>query len=258
MMDCKQTRQWLPAHVDRQLGLRESVDIERHLHECQACHSEYDEQAMVSAALRQHATRHELPGHLEQRIRAVLPREATPAARPGWRRWGWGNMGAALATAFAVIWSVGLLIALPTTDDRLADEIVASHVRSLMSNRLTDVVSSDRHTVKPWFNGKLSFSPMVADFAEQGFPLLGGRLDYVNKRPVAALVYQHSKHPINLYVCPTPERSDAPVRTVSRQGYHLVHWTSQSMTYWVVSDLDTRELESLVQDLQVRSAQSRG
>ena len=124
----------------------------------------------------------------------------------------------------------------------MADEAVASHVRSLMGGHPADVASSDQHTVKPWFNGRLDFSPPVNDFSAQGFPLLGGRLDYLDRRPVAVIVYGHRQHTINLYVWPAGQSDDRVTRNLSKYGYNIVHWTRNGMAFWAISDLAMADL----------------
>jgi anti-sigma factor RsiW len=258
-MDCKETLELLPAYADHELGLPEAIEIDKHVQDCPACRDEITGQKALRAALRRHATYFIAPSHLEHRLKAVLAlkteRKSSPARR-AWHWFGqsnWLNPAAALASVIAVAWSASLYLALPSAGDVLAEEVVAGHVRSLMANHIADVISTDQHTVKPWFNGKLDFSPTVTDFAAQGFPLVGGRLDYLDHRPVAALVYRHAQHPINIYIWPATAGQEAPPRTLTRQGYHLAHWIEGGMVYWAVSDVDPHELQHLVAILQTES-----
>jgi anti-sigma factor RsiW len=191
---------------------------------------------------------------LQKRIQTSV-RQADSSARAPWVvRRPWFGVAAALACVAVLAWGLGRGWLAPAADDRLATEVLAGHVRSLMTDHLTDVVSSDRHTVKPWFAGKLDFSPTVEDLASQGFPLTGGRLDYLDGRPVAALVYQHQRHIINLFSWPAPQATDTTAAAEERQGYHVIHWTKGGMTYWAVSDLNIDELQAFVQLLQQQIA----
>lgn len=253
-MDCKETRELLPAHVDRELGLRETIEIDQHLQGCPACRADYAEQVALRAAVKRHGAYFTAPGHLEDRIKTALPPSAVRQSRPAKRAWSWFNVGAALAAAVSIAWSLGLYLTLPTAADRLVDEVVADHVRSLMSEHVVDVVSSNRHTVKPWFDGKLDFSPPVYDLNAEGFPLVGGRLDYLDRRPVAALVYRYRLHTINLFVAPATVGKDVPPRSLSRQGYHIVYWTHAGMAFWAVSDVESAQLSRFKDILLVRGA----
>jgi len=132
----------------------------------------------------------------------------------------------------------------PPNNEALVQEVISSHVRSLMANHLADVTSTDQHTVKPWFNGKLDYFPRVNDLAGEGFPLVGGRLDYLDGRPVAALVYQRGRHFINLFIWPA--KGGSGEKTFSRQGYNVIYWSSSEMAYWAVSDLNPAELQEFM------------
>jgi anti-sigma factor RsiW len=155
-----------------------------------------------------------------------------------------------VAAAAVLVLALVPLLRGPSADELLTREVVASHIRSLMANHLADVPSSDEHTVKPWFNGKLDFSPPVVDLADKGFPLVGGRLDYLNQKPVAALIYRRQKHFINLFVWPSSGGSESVTQSVTRQGYHVLHWTHSGMTYWAVSDLEANQLREFSQLIQ--------
>jgi anti-sigma factor RsiW len=139
--------------------------------------------------------------------------------------------------------------------DVLARELISSHVHSLMATHLTDVLSSDGHTVKPWFKGQLDFSPPVKNLSKEGFALVGGRLDYVGDRPVAAIVYQRRKHVINLFVWPSTSESAVSTTTQTRQGYHMINWTEGGLTFWAVSDLNEEELGEFVRLVQNQASE---
>ncbi|MGD1089955.1 MAG: anti-sigma factor, partial [Verrucomicrobiota bacterium] len=141
----------------------------------------------------------------------------------------------------------------PSAEQRLTQEVVSSNIRSLMADHMLDVVSTDQHTVKPWFNGKLDFSPPVKDLAAQEFPLIGGRLDYIGGRSVAALIFHRNKHVINLFIWPVNEKDSKPAASASIQGYNVIHWSEAEMTFWAVSDLNEKELLEFVQDYEAES-----
>ncbi|MHB1231055.1 MAG: anti-sigma factor family protein [Burkholderiales bacterium] len=261
-MDCKRTLALLPARVDQELGLSEVEEMDQHLQTCPACHSAFVSQTALRAAFKQHATYFQAPRDLEARIRAALPAEqegATVKRRP-WHggSWSWLNAGTALVSLIALVWSAGLYLATPSPNELLAEEVVSNHVRSLMVNHIADVISSDQHTVKPWFDGKLDFSPIVNDLSTQGFPLIGGRLDYLDHRAVAALVYRHRLHLINVYIWPAANERQTTIRTQTIQGYNLVHWNEAGMVYWVISDLDPQDLMALARILQAQAQRAPG
>ena len=183
----------------------------------------------VSNAIKAFATRYEAPTFLRERVtsalRAAEPRQ--PAADRGTLRarwWQWAGMGAVFASGVVAAWTLTWFLAVQGEAGRLSDDIVADHVRSLMVAHLTDVASSDQHTVKPWFSGKLDYTPPVRDLSREGFPLVGGRLDYLAGRSVAALVYQRRLHTINLFVWPCNDTMTPVIKRQTRRGYHMVNW----------------------------------
>ena len=249
-MDCKNAQTLIGGYLDRELDPVRSLEIEDHLHGCTACSQSYKDHQVLSEGLRTGSVYFKAPAGLEKRIQRAVRQAAKAKSTPRWLSWSWVRMAAPLAAAALVLFTLMPFLRGPSTEEILTREVVSGHVRSLMANHLADVPSSDQHTVKPWFNGKLDFSPPVEDLAKQGFPLIGGRLDYLDNRPVAALIYQRQKHFINLFIWPSGSDSDVETKTVSRQGYNLFHWTRSGMTYWAASDLNNAELQEFVQLVQ--------
>ena len=243
-MQCADCHPLLCALADGQpLEPAQQAALDEHVRGCASCAQALADQRSTSAALREHGERYRAPASLRAKLR--MQQAPAPDRAPGWSGW-MPRLG------YAATFATGVLLALllqpyfsATGGDRqLAEELVAGHVRSLMVEHLSDVASSDHHTVKPWFAGKLDYSPPVTDFAAQGFALSGGRLDYIGGRAVAALVYRHGPHVINLYVWPARGGAAQPPRMLTERGYNLVSWQSGGMTWWAVSDLNAGELES--------------
>ncbi len=197
------------------------------------------------------ATYHRAPEALRARVRASVRAQARAQSRP--MLWRWGGMAAAFAATIAVTWNLALLQARGGEADRIAREVEGAHVRSLMvEGHLNDVASTDEHTVKPWFEGKLDFAPRVEDLAPSGFALIGGRLDYVDGRPVAALTYRHRLHVVNLFEWPAARAGDTEPSAISRKGYVLAHWREGGLEYWAVSDIGRNDLLQFARALGAR------
>lgn len=249
-MNCQTTQTLLHGYMDDELDLVSTLAIERHLQSCAACTQVYHSHQALRSALWAGSLYHKAPVDLRKRVQASLPQ-----ARPARRAWHlpalrWTGALAALALIILFTWSLARGPFASSAEGSIAQEAISSHVRSLMADHLADVASSNQHTVKPWFDGKLDFSPPVVDLTRQGFPLIGGRLDYLDQRPVAALIYQRRLHTINLFIWPSPPGADHGAQTLTSQGYHVVHWTQAGMTYWAVSDLEEGDLQAFVQLVQ--------
>jgi len=245
------------AYLDGELAASDAAELEAHLAECPSCERFRTDRLALRTAIAAEMPRLDAPDSLRAHLRAALrdevasSRSRRPVARGAWR---WLALAASVAVVALGSWRLG---SARGASALLADEVVASHVRSLMPGHLSDVVSSDQHTVKPWFDGKLDFSPPVHDFAGLGYPLLGGRLDYLNGRPVAALVYGRRKHVINVFLWPTagPEHVAAPL---TLRGYHVLHWATPDLAYWVTSDVGQAELTEFAGMLRLADSTAAG
>jgi anti-sigma factor RsiW len=244
-MNCKDAQRLMHAYADKELELFKNLEMEEHLQSCPACARILANTLALRSALKTETLYHKPNIPLQNRIHAALKKEDKAEQKPRTLPWAWLNAGAALAFAIVLTWTIVPLLSNRSADDMIVQEIVSSHVRSLLASHLTDVASSDQHTVKPWFSGKLDFSPPVETFVQQGFPLIGGRLDYLENKTVAALVYQHRKHYINLFVWPADTATSTP-KELSRQGYQIIHWTQSGMHFWAVSELNHDELRQFV------------
>ena len=264
-MNCQEIADLMDGYLDGELDALTSQKIEQHLRNCHKCEEAYEVETAMAHAISQAAPYYKAPLELRERIQVSL-REAIgatpsrgaagedplPVRRPEAVRrgvffdmpWNWLALAAAIAVAAIVASSFLPRLRQPGADQFLATQLIASHIRSLMANHLTDVASSDQHTVKPWLDLKLDFAAPVVDLSGDGFPLIGGRLDYLDNHSVAALVYQRRKHFINLFIWPTTPADSKEQKMVEREGYHLVHWADGDFTYWAISDVSVGDLQN--------------
>ena len=248
-MTCQETGRLIHAFADGELDLTRSLEMEAHLRECESCALAQEEIRCLSLSMKDPSLRFTPSASFEKRLRSAVRHEAKekPVKQSWWR---WSMAAASLAVVVLAAWATVVILNRPSSDNLVAQEVVSSHVRSLMAQHLMDVPSSDQHTVKPWFDGKLDFSPPVKDLGAQGFELKGGRLDYIDNRPVAALVYQRRQHLINIFVWPAKSSSKSTTQASVSQGYNLIRWTNSGMEWWAISDLNLAELQQFVQLLQ--------
>lgn len=230
------------AEFDGELDAAQAAALAAHRQECPVCRAAGTSLVRARSLMRE-GLYQPIPDEVRRRIQARLdtarPTNPVPPLRSRLRAWWTAGIGFGLGAACAAV--LAFLIVAPGGPD-LTGELVASHVRALQPGHLEDVISTDRHTVKPWFDGRLDFAPPVRDLAAVGFPLKGGRLDYIDGRTVAALVYQRDKHIIDLYVWPTANGPANMARADERHGYNVVHWNWNGMTLWAVSDVEPSQL----------------
>jgi len=239
-MSAEEASKLLQAYVDGELGAAESLALEAHLAENPAARAACERLRATSAAIREHADYHAAPAGLAARLRASIPAAPEePARRP--QRTAWLSLATSLAGVAVIVSLVALAPMRAGKNESIERDVFASHVRATLAGRLTDVVSSDQHTVKPWLSSHLDFSPPVPDLSAQGFVLTGGRLDYVAGRTVATLVYKRRQHVIDVFVWPAQD--DSAMRTAARDGFNVSHFAGHGMNIWIVSDLSRNELD---------------
>jgi anti-sigma factor RsiW len=262
-MNCEDMRMYLSAYLDDELDVAESLRLEKHVKECPGCREVQEAQLALRSALRDPEMYFRPDADFAKRMTSALmlqvkqeaQQETAGSERPcfDWFRLS-SLRWASVAAVLLVIVTAGTLLILgklrSSHEQLIASDVLTAHIRSLQAGHLMDVPSSDRHTVKPWFQGKLDFAPPVPDLSELGWVLIGGRLDYLDGRPVAALIYQRRMHNINVFVWPRHDPAADTIQTEDAQGYQILHWNGTDMTYWVVSDLNKDELRDFARALR--------
>ena len=242
-MQCDRARRLLPQWIDGALRPMPRWLVARHVEHCAACAAQLEELQAMQAAIRSNLPYHRAPPGLSARIGAMLPREEVPAPSRSWIRMpAFAFAGTGFAGALAGVALTLVVLGGRTSDDAVVQSVIGDHVRSMMADHLTDVLTSDQHTVKPWLSARLDVSPSVRDLKDQGFPLIGGRLDYVDGHPAAAVVYRHARHIINLFAWASPGKPDTGFHDESSQGFNIVTWRRGGVTYYAVSDVEADQL----------------
>jgi anti-sigma factor RsiW len=250
-LNCHEAQDAMNAYVDGERDLMKAVDVENHIRDCEKCAMIRRNLITLRTSIHDSSLYYRAPLSLERAIRSQVAQARGKSN--GWKI----GLGAWIAAAALAIIAIGVWVVMrgqvASPEKLLASEVTSAHVRSLMVEHRLDVKSTDQHTVKPWFDGKIDFAPDVRDFKSESFALEGGRLDYLADRPVAALVYRHDKHYINLFIWPAPSQADRDFAVTTHQGYVLLHWVQSGMNYWAVSDTSEgamRRFASLVHDRQ--------
>ena len=256
--------QTLNAFVDAELDALGQREIEDRIAHDEALRAEVAALRQLRQNVRDLADYYVAPEAFRQRIASMVPASIPPSTR--WsvgkgvlQHWfDWRPMLISFAALALAVWTLNPTGWRSRHDDRLGEEVVASHVRSTLGQHLVDVRSSDHHTVKPWLSSKLDFSPPVVESLTPDLVLLGGRVDYLDGRPVAALVYQQGNHVVNSFVWPTPApAADVTVVFSAAKGFQMGHWSRSGMTHWVISDVDQEKFSAIVRSLEVGAEQVR-
>jgi anti-sigma factor RsiW len=234
-MNCAIAQEMLGPFFDGELDVNSGLQLRLHLSGCDGCTAALSRLHSRCDMIRNSDLSYQAPPDLEARIRKGIHADRRTASN--WRVW--SALAAAILVACTL--SIHLLQQRASRDAQFGDQVVSSHIRAMMTGHTTDIISTDRHTVKPWFNGRIDFSPPVSDLAPQGFPLAGGRVDYLAGRSVATLVYHRRKHVIDLFI--RPAGTGDATGDESSKGYNVIRWKAGEMYYVAVSDLNKMELE---------------
>ncbi|HXJ06520.1 MAG TPA: anti-sigma factor [Candidatus Acidoferrum sp.] len=246
-MSCDFPGTLLHAYFDGELDPVRAAEFERHLEDCRECTATLGAIESLRSSLQRAQLYETAPATLRRKIRSELKGPAAGVSGSAVAAWRWLAVAAAILIVTGIAWFSLPRFRTAGPESVTAAEVIDAHIRSLQPGHLTDVTSTDQHTVKPWFDGKLDFVPPVRDFVDEGFPLLGGRLDVLGERNVAALVYGRRKHFVNVFVWPTKD-PDTPIHPPgSRQGYQWVHWRHQGMEFCAVSDTSAQDLHDLAE-----------
>lgn len=256
-MNCREARRLLHAYIDAELDAENSLEVEQHLKNCQGCSRNYHHYLALRTVIREGSLYFSTPELLRRRVQSSIRRADQSTGLV--RRISWRSLSIVAAVLLALFGVWGLLqwwSASSAPPNTLAQEVLDSHIRSLLSNHLVDITSSDQAAVKPWFTGKLGFAPPVIDLNAQGYPMLGGRLDYLGNHMIAAVVYKCGSHVINVFFWPSTQQEETAAQTTTLRGYNLTHWTAYGMDCWAVSDLETSKLHQFVQLIQQNTDQT--
>jgi anti-sigma factor RsiW len=246
-MECEQMSTWLDAYVDLELEPQQAADLVSHARSCAGCAASVLERQRLRAALIAGMSFHPAPRRTVQAIESSLPLRRGGRVGTHAPRWARASLVACVVLTGALLWTLVPLLRRGDSQSEVVRDAVSSHIRSLMGAHLADITTSDQHAVKPWFAGKLEFSPRVTDFASSGFPLAGGRLDYVAGRPAAAIVYTRRSHVINLLSCSDASVQASPPQGTTDRGFQAVWWSEPGTRFCAVSDLNAEELMAFVQ-----------
>ena len=257
-MNCDEAEILLNALIDGELDAGHAREVEQHVAACKRCTATLAAYRQMSGAVASSDLRYTAPASLRARIEASLPKELPSNVTPMPTRRG-VLRGFAMGSAMSAIAATGLFAVVLRNDDqsRIEAEVVSAHLRSLQAGHLTDVISTDQHTVKPWFAGKLDVSPPVIDLTAQGFTLIGGRLDYLDARAIGAVVYKRRAHVINLFVAQTSNMQHRSAKTETIQGYNIRSWSNRGLNYWAISDLGADELAEFGEKLEAAAANNK-